>query len=509
MEIIHPASQDLQHSIRNVIDHFDPEPSREGLAETPQRYIKFLEEFLNPAPFRFTTFDAEGYDEMIVQTNIPFYSLCIPSRQEINAVKGRTRAAQLRSGDQLWTLVNGKVERTTIVDIESRDTRELVEVDTSAGRFQCTPDHPWATPDGWFEAKDLQGKSIEWTFPKSLHRNRYEPMPTYDFGYVIGAIFSDGTVGKRYLSLVVNERWFAEKFAKALEGAFGILPNIEPCERPSGYTKRMTPGWRVRVVSSYLADLFRMYAGGDAHHMRQQFPRVVLNSLEVFQGFLDGYIDGDGFRLKKSDGSTIVSGNIPFLESLSKVIGARFTPRPDAPSSKLYVADSWLRKHGFPQEDHRTSLIESSFVEVLSVKPVAADGKKPFKVYSFKCEPYPTFLVHGHLSHNCEHHIAPFFGTGYIAYIPDGKIVGLSKLARVLDKFARRFQNQERITKQVAEFLTESLQPKGVGVVLRAQHLCMAMRGVQKHDTWTTTSQLTGLFLEKQSCRAEFLSLIK
>lgn len=108
----------------------------------------------------------------------------------------------------------------------------------------------------------------------------------------------------------------------------------------------------------------------------------------------------------------------------------------------------------------------------------------------------------------CEHHLAPFFGYGSIAYIPNTKIVGLSKLARVLDLFARSFQNQERISCQIAEYLMEHLQPQGVAVMLKAQHLCMAMRGIKKHDTWTITSELTGVFLDDQSCKNEFLQLI-
>lgn len=108
----------------------------------------------------------------------------------------------------------------------------------------------------------------------------------------------------------------------------------------------------------------------------------------------------------------------------------------------------------------------------------------------------------------CEHHIAPFFGTADVAYIPDKKIVGLSKLARVVDLYANKLQNQERITTQVAERLMEELVAKGVAVHLRAQHLCMCMRGVKKHDTWTSTSKLMGYFKDDQSCRNEFLSYI-
>jgi len=109
----------------------------------------------------------------------------------------------------------------------------------------------------------------------------------------------------------------------------------------------------------------------------------------------------------------------------------------------------------------------------------------------------------------CEHHIAPFFGVANIAYIPKDKIVGLSKLARTVDLYANRFQNQERITTEVAERIQEELDPLGVAVTLKAQHLCMCMRGVKKHDTWTTTSKMLGTFKKNLDTRNEFLNLIK
>ena len=109
----------------------------------------------------------------------------------------------------------------------------------------------------------------------------------------------------------------------------------------------------------------------------------------------------------------------------------------------------------------------------------------------------------------CEHHLFPFFGTACIAYIPNEKIVGLSKLPRTLDLYANALQNQERITKQVAERLQNELNPKGVAVTLKAQHLCMCMRGVKKENSYTTTSKMTGIFKEDLNCRNEYLNLIK
>ena len=109
----------------------------------------------------------------------------------------------------------------------------------------------------------------------------------------------------------------------------------------------------------------------------------------------------------------------------------------------------------------------------------------------------------------CEHHLAPFFGKAHVAYIPNGKIVGLSKVARLVDVFARRLQVQERLTQQIAHALLDVLQPRGVGVVLQCSHLCMMMRGVQKQNSSTVTSCLLGLFRSDERTRAEFLQLVK
>ncbi|WP_297455954.1 GTP cyclohydrolase I FolE [Persephonella sp.] len=108
----------------------------------------------------------------------------------------------------------------------------------------------------------------------------------------------------------------------------------------------------------------------------------------------------------------------------------------------------------------------------------------------------------------CEHHLLPFFGKAHIAYIPDKKVCGLSKLVRVVNKFAYRPQVQERLTDEIAQFLEKELKPKGVAVVLEALHLCMAMRGVKNPTSYTVTSKLIGRFKEDEKTRNEFLNLI-
>lgn len=109
----------------------------------------------------------------------------------------------------------------------------------------------------------------------------------------------------------------------------------------------------------------------------------------------------------------------------------------------------------------------------------------------------------------CEHHMLPFFGKAHVAYIPKGKIVGLSKIPRVVDAFSRRLQVQERLTLEIRDAIHDALQPEGVAVVLECCHMCMSMRGVQKQNSVTTTSAFTGVFLENDATRKEFINLVQ
>lgn len=132
-----------------------------------------------------------------------------------------------------------------------------------------------------------------------------------------------------------------------------------------------------------------------------------------------------------------------------------------------------------------------------------------FNFTTFSSEGYDEMIVQKDIPFFslCEHHMAPFFGSATVAYIPSEKIVGLSKLARTVELYSRRLQNQERITSQIADRLVKELQPQGVAVILEARHFCMEMRGVKTHDVSTVTSKVTGAFLEEAEARAELLEL--
>lgn len=136
-----------------------------------------------------------------------------------------------------------------------------------------------------------------------------------------------------------------------------------------------------------------------------------------------------------------------------------------------------------PEEILRSAMFDEDYKQMVVVKDI--------EIYSL-----------------CEHHLVPFVGKAHVAYIPNGKIVGLSKIPRVVDAYARRLQVQERLTKQIKDCIQSTLQPLGVAVVIEAQHMCMSMRGVQKQNSVTTTSDFTGAFMKDPKTREEFMHII-
>lgn len=193
----------------------------------------------------------------------------------------------------------------------------------------------------------------------------------------------------------------------------------------------------------------------------------------------EGYIKIDKYDQKKIDSiathykSIIYEiGEDPNREGLLK------TPERVAKAMQFLT-------HGYdlnPEEILRSAMFDEDYSQMVIVKDI--------EVYSM-----------------CEHHLLPFFGKAHVAYIPNGKITGLSKIPRVVDAFARRLQVQERLTNQIRDCIQQTLNPLGVAVVLECSHLCMQMRGIQKQNSVTTTSAFTGEFL-KEPTRKEFISLI-
>jgi GTP cyclohydrolase I len=515
----------IEPLIRELLKELGEDPNREGLEKTPARVAKALEyltsgyradpdEVLNAALF------TEEYDEMVVVKDIDFYSLCVPSKQIVNAVGGAKPAREVRPGDFLWTLDRGYLKQTEVTAITSRTTREVVEIRTARGRFRVTPDHPVMTELGWREAGDLKlGTQVEWINPKSLGREAHEPRPGYALGYVLGAVAADGSLqdGRR-ITLVVKSAEFAAKYRAMFAEAFASVRagQVEAVRVPSGFMDREIPMYRVRVVSRAIGSQLCRWLGVPERGSRAKmfaftFPRVVTSSQEMMQGFLDGYCDGDGYAVQS--GRVIISANHRFLADLAQYLGTTVSAPDGKGCARVYVSHrwhepGWYGRHGFRPESEFYVPFDGEHAEVLEVRRLV-EGKKPHTVYSITCTPYPTFLVSGHLTHNCEHHMLPFFGKCHIAYMPSRKIVGLSKMPRLVEMFSRRLQVQERLTTQIAQTINDVLQPRGVAVVMEALHMCMLMRGVEKQNSKALTSAMLGAFRDRPETRAEFMELIR
>lgn len=204
-------------------------------------------------------------------------------------------------------------------------------------------------------------------------------------------------------------------------------------------------------------------------NIKEMLRENVMDGYEKFDLYNYEIIEKLGFHYKEI---LKLIGEDPTREGLLK------TPERIAKAMQFYT-------HGYdldPEEMIRSALFKEDYKQIVIVKDI--------EIYSL-----------------CEHHLAPFFGKAHVAYIPDGVIVGLSKIPRVVDAYARRLQVQERLTTQIKECLEKTLHPLGVAVVIEAQHMCMSMRGIQKQNSVTTTSDFTGQF-QNEATRAEFNHLI-
>lgn len=194
----------------------------------------------------------------------------------------------------------------------------------------------------------------------------------------------------------------------------------------------------------------------------------------------------DGYQRRDLFNPRLVSKLSGHYRQIIKIIGEDPT-RDGLERSPERVAKAWqYLTHGYhldPAAILRSAMFREEYSQMVLVKDI--------EVYSM-----------------CEHHMLPFFGKAHVAYVPNGCLVGLSKLPRVVDAFARRLQVQERLTNDIRDCVNDTLKPQGVAVVIEAQHLCMQMRGIQKQNSVTTTSAFTGIFLTDPRTREEFIELI-
>jgi GTP cyclohydrolase I len=516
----------IEKGIKLVLEAVGVDLGRKDIATTPRRVAEMYEEILsgyvNSPEDELEVVLEQKHDEIILLKDIPLYSLCVGRRMCVYTKDGAKFAETIKEGENLLTFdKEGKLTYTKVEKVFKRKVNEIFEIKITKGiTIKVTGEHPlYVEGKGWVNAKYIcPGDKLQLIKCRRGIKKRRDIVFNKDYstGYFIGALASDGSVWRNSVRLEVNSREFAEKFSSSVKDSFGLQSKVEEIRKPSGFLKKIIRQYRVRIVCGELVRIVKDIFAEEKKAKTFHLPQIVLENENIFRGFLHGYIDGDGTIYKNKDGkfkyARIFSGNKIFLEELAKVFDSHIAKMSND-EYVIHVPTQWL--FALKRKDFYKPFIPTKqnftfknyeFVAVEAVR--VRQAKKNYIVYNFSCEPHNTFIINGVWVHNCEHHLLPFIGKAHVAYIPDKRITGLSKIARVVDVLSKRLQVQERLTTEIADTIMKKLKPKGVMVVIEAEHLCMSMRGVKKPGTLTTTSVVRGIFRTNQKTRQEALSLI-
>ncbi len=448
---------DGEQLVRDLLRWLGEDPDREGLKETPRRVTKAWRDWTkgysqNPADVLKVFKDGgEKYDEMVVVRDIPFYSHCVIGSTFVETPIGRVPISRLKDNDWVYSVDARTFELVLSKCRNPRITRrnaDLVRVYTDNDTVICTPDHRFLLISGvWKEAASLQnGDRLV-----SLYRS-YSTVSRSSGHYprLVASRYTrwDGglQIGGRTIG-IAEHRFVSSDGKGVVHHKNGLLWD----NRPENL-ERVT-------ISQH-------------NQLHQRTQKLAHNS-------------------NRKKAAALASGRIA-----TRILRAA--------SVKSHWDNMTLAEREGRKAAMRAGIAKARNHLVLGVEKLSWKED----VWCMDVPETQTFFANGMAVHNCEHHLAPFFGTATIAYLPNGRIVGLSKLVRLLEVFSRRLQVQERITTQVADSLDDQLQPRGVGVVLRARHFCMETRGVCKAGTETVTSALRGCFVET-AVRTEFLKLAR
>ena len=523
--------KEIEEHFRSIMVLLGLDITDDSLKETPRRVAKmFLNEIFWGLDYRnfpkVTTIENKmQYETMLLERHIKVVSECVPGYQVINSCGANKKANAVRVGDLLWTISNGIPVKTRVSKITTHTAESIVTVKLKNGvKFDVTPDHPLMTKNGWVEAGSSLGCFVEHVNSHTFCKDNFELNIGKELGYFLAVVAAECSIQQdRRISLETENEEVADKFIKAIKVTFGKDASKEKILKPSSFTGKKFTQYRVRIVSSQIAKRtlkllgipFKEIGCG-SKTFKFHFPKVCFGYYSVWRGFVEGYLDTDGSRYSngKQSYERIMSANEMFMTELCTFLG-RDMPKghmSDVSTRPCYAVDipkskktrEWFVKHGFDQNEKSLDLGESEYVEVVSI----VEHRKPTRVYSFKCAEYPTFCINGVLTHNCEHHFLPIIGEAFVAYVPNEKIIGLSKINRIVEFFCRRPQVQERLTEQIYCALSTILDTENVAVLIRADHSCVKLRGVEDSNSDTITSRLGGIFYNG-ALRNEFYQMIK
>jgi len=459
----------IEDNITRLIQFIGEDPTRQGLLETPKRVAKAWQHWTSgyskkPEDILKVFEDgADGCDEMVIIRDIPFYSHCVIGSTFVETPKGRVPISKLTNGDLIYTMNPLTMELAITKCVNPRITQrnaKLVSLHTDNDTLICTPDHKILLTTGeWKEAQNLKnGDRLA-----SLYRSTE-------------TVFS----GAQSYSKLIASRYTRWHDGIKINGeSKGILEH--------------------RFVKSFLDSTD--YSDGRSfitHHINEELWDNSPENLEILTIAQHNLAHKRTEKLannqNRKNAAAIASGREEVREKRSASVKAYWDKLKE--NKVAYEKRCKLTSDGIQKARNHV---------VIGVQPLDYTED----VWCMTVPETQLFFANGIAVHNCEHHLAPFFGTASVTYIPDGHIVGLSKISRIVDMFSRRLQVQERLTNQIADALNDNLQPKGVGVVISARHLCMESRGICQQGHSTITSSLRGVLKENDSARAEFLTLIK
>ena len=501
---------DIMWAVETILAAIGENPEREGLLGTPERVARmYLSELSIGTEAEYgevlsATFNEE-HDEMVVIKDIQYYSLCVDGRTRVSTPEGSRQIRHIKPGDSVYSFDGKDVVETNVKKVHTTNRDVKLKIKLNNTSIECSTEHPVMTTSGWKDAGDLKvGDEVISVNTKTLSREKYPVENTgYSLGYILGAIVTDGRlyseIDGRILRLQVKDETFTEKFVYHFEKVFNKKLNIKKVKHYGEWYK--FDMYRAQTTSIDIINKIESLIGKEKHTLPE------FTSNEMMQGYLDGSLDGDG-----SYNRCLVQKDKQWLEEISELIdgGKVFeTGNGDTPCYGLYIKKNLPVIEDMKFVDTETIQQEVDTVQSIELKEA---GTK-YKMYDLELAPYSTFLANGILTKNCEHHMVPYFGKAHVAYIPDGEVVGLSKIARLVEKVTSTLSIQENVTSIIADTIMEELAPKGVMVIINGEHLCMAMRGIKKPGANTTTSAVRGVFKDNSegevSPRQEFLDLLK